>query len=202
MVIRFMASHCNFFSFALQSIPSASKASSQSTLATTNLTRTSGESELVSRLHHVCIESARIHPLLAASFIRKAALTDDGSHRRKRCLTWPPHMSWVTPSKIQRCGKHWEYGNLRQLWSWYNCIIMEHIWNIQLQHRGTYLEYGNPTGRAATPWFAMQHTLAAGSWTGWLSYLAQSHHHFRHHHHHHHHHRHHHYHHHYHPNHH
>ena len=93
MVIRFMASHCNFFSFALQSIPSASNVRSQSTLATTSLTRTTGESVLVSRLHHACIESARTHPLLAASFIRKAALTDDGSHRRKRCLTCPPHMS-------------------------------------------------------------------------------------------------------------
>ena len=100
---------------------------------------------------------------------------------------WRGLHTWVEshPRRSSVAGKHWEYGNLRQLWSWYNCIIMEHIWNIQLQHRGTYLEYGNPTGRAATPWFAMQHTLAAGSWTGWLSYLAPSHHHHRHHHHHH-----------------
>ena len=130
MVIRFMASRCNFFSFALQSIPSASNANSQSTLAPTNLTRTTGESELVSRLHHACIESARTHPLLAASFIRKAALTDDGSHRRRRCLTWPPHMSWVTPSKIQRCGE--------TLGIWKSEAVVELV---QLHHNGTHLKY-------------------------------------------------------------
>ena len=46
------------------------------------------------------------------------------------------------------------------------------IWKSRLHHRGADFEYGNATGRGATPSFAMQHPLAAGSpstssHTGW-----------------------------------
>ena len=125
-----------------------------SILACTHLTRTPGESEL----HHRCI----LPSLPLPPFIGKAAFMDDGSRGRR-----------MVRKELDVTSTHELLSHTLKTGCDRSSIAQTlGIWKSRLHHRGADFEYGNATGRGATPSFAMQHTLAAGSpstssHTGW-----------------------------------
>ena len=122
--------------------------------ACTHLTRTPGES----KLHHRCI----LPSLPLPPFIGKAAFMDDGSRGRRMVrkeLDVTSTHELLSHTLLAGCDR----SSIAQTLG---------IWKSRLHHRGADFEYGNATGRGATPSFAMQHPLAAGSpstssHTGW-----------------------------------
>ena len=110
-------------------------------------------------LHRKCVDASSPLPPLAP-FIGKAGFMDEGSHgRRMVCkeldVTSTTHELLTHTHPV--CDRSSIAPTALGIWKsqagdGLNCTIVEEDF-----------EYGNPTGLAATPSFAMQHTTTAGS---------------------------------------